>query len=274
MVVGALGGPETFGGQAAALLCRAYGFFDAVEYFDTAEAMLRAVHEGAVDAACIPEQTVNTGFHLRTQKRMVAQDSRLIVYGEVTHAYRCSLLVKPGASLDGITRVIGHTGSVSQSKAWLARHLPHAAIEIVDTNSLGAAETVLAGDGSTASVGTGDAAARVGLTELVTDIDGGSVGNYWAVGERPLFWPRPTTVVVVGRFRGDGELGDLVTVLGDIGFRLQTAYSEASGAALFEHDHVLRFRGRGALDDVTTALAGFPRARLAGAFGAPEGVDE
>ncbi len=63
-------------------------------------------------------------------------------------------------------RVLGHSGSVAHSRAWLERNLPGAAIEIVETSSIGAAGTVPDGDGSVASVGSPHLAKEFGLSEL------------------------------------------------------------------------------------------------------------
>jgi hypothetical protein len=52
-------------------------------------------------------------------------------------------------------------------------------IEIVSTHSQVAARTVLGGDGSIASVGSPELAAKFELSWLADDIDGGSMVNYW-----------------------------------------------------------------------------------------------
>lgn len=267
-LLGALGGDATFGGQAAELFVRTYPAFRDVEFFDDVHAMFAAVDDGRIDAACVPEQTARTGFHQRSYGRIADPGSPYHVVAEVTHAYHCSLLGRPGTDLAVVTTVLGHTGSVSQSRPWLEANLPDAEIVIVDTNSLGAAQAVADGDGTSVSVGTSDAAARVGLAELVTDIDGGSVGDYWAVGRRPEFAPQPTRLIVSGRLpTADGtQVGALVADLHRTGFEATTVYTRASGEHLWEYDHVIRFSGEGDLDAVLGVLAGLEGVRLAGAF--------
>lgn len=267
-LLGALGGDATFGGQAAHLFVRAYPAFGDVEFFDDVHAMFRAVDDGRIDAACVPEQTARTGFHQRSYGRIADSGSPYHVVAEVTHAYHCSLLGQPGTDLSAVRTVLGHTGSVSQSRPWLEANLPHAEIVIVDTNSLGAAQAVADGDGTSVSVGTSDAAGRVGLAELVTDIDGGSVGDYWAMGRQPQFAANPTRLVVSGRLpTADGtQVGALIADLHRTGFEATTVYTRPSGEHLWEFDHVIRFAGEGELETVLGVLEGLAGVRLAGAF--------
>lgn len=262
----ALGGAQTFGAQAAALMLQKHPEFTEIVYYPTADAALAAVLAGEAGAMCGPEQMMNTGFHAGMHARMAAPDSRLHVIAQTTHAYHCALLGKPGAGLAQIRKVLGHTGSVTQSRPWLEANLPQAAIEIVGTNSLGAARSVLEGDGSIASVGTAELARECGLAELARDIDGGSVGSYWAISREARFSDAPTRVVLAGRFGGGGELSALIAALAGAGYALQGVSSKASGKALYEYDYLLRFKGTGRLDAIRAALAPFDSARLAGAF--------
>jgi len=265
-----LGGAQTFGDQASRMLMERYPEFTEIVYFKTVEEIFDAVEDGRVAAAVAPEQMTNTGFHPRQQALLVAPGSRLHVAAETTHEYHCSLLGKPGASISQIRRVIGHTGSVTQSRRWLEKHLPRAEIEIVHTNSREAARTVLESDGTIASVATSGMADQFGLVQLAKDIDGGSVGSYWAMSREPLFSEAPTRLVVTGRFGDEGEtrgqLSALVCKLANKGYVVQTISSQGSGEALYEFDYVLRFRGTGTLEEVRAALAPFRSARLAGAF--------
>lgn len=264
--LGSLGGAQTFGDQAARLFLQHYPEFTEIVYFPNAEDAFDALLDGKVAAMCAPEQMSNTGFHPRQQAYIAEPGSPFHVVAEITHEYHCSLLGKPGTTLAQLRRVIGHTGSVTQSRRWLEKNLPGVEIEIVHTNSRVAAKTVLDGDGSTASVGTPAMAGEWGLVELAKEIDGGSVGNYWAISRDPRFDDQPTRVVVAGRFADDGQLSGLICAMANAGYTLQTICAQASGKALYEYDDVLRFRGAGTLAAVRAALGGFKAARLAGAF--------
>ena len=273
--LGALGGAQTFGAQAARLMLGSYPEFGPeLVYYATTNDALDALKRSEVTAFCAPEQTSNTGFHIGMQQRMMVPGSPLHVIAEITHAYHCSLLGKSGAQIAGVRRVLGHTGSITQSRRWLEEHLPQAAIEIVDTNSLGAALTALDGDGTIASVGTAELARECGLVELAQDIDGASVGSYWALSRERLFSATPTRLVVAGRMRDDGRLSQLICALLQAGYALQTIASEPSGKALYEYDYMLRLRGEGALEIVQAVLAEFSSMRLAGAFEARERIHQ
>jgi prephenate dehydratase len=240
--------------------------FSEIVYFQTVEELWDAVHSGAVDAACPPDQGSNAGFLPNQQTAVGVPGSRLYVIAETTHAYHCSLLGKPGTSVTDVRHVIGHTGSISQSRGWIRANLPNATIEIIHTNSRVAARTVLEGDGSVASVGTPEMGRDFGLTEFAKDIDGGSIGNYWAVSRDRIFDDAPTRLVVAGRFGDDGKLTALIGALAGAGYTLATVFPMATGKALFEYDYVLRFRGAGTLKAVNAAIDPFPSARLVGAF--------
>lgn len=267
--LGALGGPNTFGGQAAQRMRQLYPEFTELVYFPTSEAGLRGTGTLA-DAVCVPEQMVNTGFHPGTQARVAVPNSLAYVIAEVTHEYHCSLLTKPGTNLRDIRKVLGHTGSVSQSRAWLQEQLPWAEIAIVESHSQAAAQEVQRSDGTIASVGTPEMAHQFGLLELAKEIDDGSVGHYWALSARPLFSESPTRLVVAGRFGETDQLGDTVCLLAEAGYKLATVFAGASRRKLFEYDYAMRFAGSGNLPAVKSALKKVTSARLAGAFEARE----
>ena len=269
--LGALGGAVTFGAQAAARMVELYPEFQhELTFYPTAEEAFDAIMEGRVDAMCAPEQLKVTGFHSGSQGKIAGPHAKAYVIAEVAHEFHANLLVKPGTSLERIKQVQGHTGSVTQSEAWLKKNLSWAEIFIVDTSSYGAAQTVLDGDGSIASVGTHEAAVQFGLEEKAKDIDQGSIANYFAFARDPLFADYPTRVVVAARLGGDGELPRLVQAFARAGCDLLTVYTRISGAALFEYDYVFRFGGSGRLAAIRDELAAFKTARLVGAFEARE----
>jgi prephenate dehydratase len=267
LTLGILQGPNTFGADAARSFAVRYPelFNGNIVYYDTAEEAL-SFKDGRADAICPPQQMTRTGFHPGMQAYIAGVNSNLYVIGEIEHAYHCSLLVKPGAVVDQIQRVLGHTGSITQSRAWLEHNLPKAEIVIVDTSSMDAAKTVADGDGSVASIGTKGMAEEFGLEERHKDVDGGSVGSYWAVTPQKLFSSVPSRVVVSGRFNHDGRIGAIICALANAGFYLETVFTSATGQRLYEYDYAMRFRGTGPLATVEAAVATVPSARLAGAF--------
>ena len=270
MRLGALQGPNTFGGEAALLFTQLYPeLFGDIVYFDTAEEALGFESDRA-GASCAPQQMTRAGFHPGIQAYIAPPNSKLYVIGEVIHAYHCSLLVKPGTELSAIKSVLGHTGSITQTRTWIEEHLPQATITIVDTSSMDAAQKVAAGNGSIASIGTPAMAAQFHLEERVKDVDGGSVGSYWAISPFALFHENPTRVIVAGRFRDDGRMGDVISGVAAAGFRLETIVPLPTGERIFEYDAVLRFHGAGPLAAARSAAESIPGVRLAGAFIAKE----
>src|SRR5262249_55205074 len=152
--LGALGGPQTFNGQAAQLLRETYPEFREIVYFPTSAEVVDAAIRGDVDAACAPEQMSRNGFHPGMLARMAPPTSILYVVAEVARAYDCALLGKPETRLAKIRLVLGHDGSINHSRSWLEANLENAEIKIVDTNSRDAARSALNSDGSIACVGS------------------------------------------------------------------------------------------------------------------------
>lgn len=261
--LGSLGSANTFGAEAAQLMRGKYSFFSDVVYFPSTEDAMR--FDGC-EALCAPQQMSKTGLHSRMQTRVAVPGSRLHIIADIKHAYHCSLLIKPGAAPAKIRRILGHTGSVTQSRDWIEKHLPGAAIEIVETSSMGAAQEVADGDGTVASIGTPGMANAMQLDQYGTDIDGHSVGSYWALSPTALFSERPNRVVIAGRFGLGGRFSDAVSAMRDAGFFVQSVFPLATGNKLFEYDYTICFSGDGALSTIQAALAPFEEARLAGAY--------
>jgi prephenate dehydratase len=264
--LGALGGPHTFNAQAAKVMLERYAQFADIVYFPTSNDVIQAVLGGHADAACAPEQTSKRGFHAGMAARMLAPNSRLQVIAEIARRYCCSLLGKPGSNLGQVRHVFGHDGSIEHSRSWLESNLPAAPIKIVGTNSELAARLALDSDGSIASVGSPELAAKLGLAELAKEIDDGSVVNYWAISLRQPDCAAPNRLLVAGRFGNDAQLGALILAMGDIGYLLRTVHSQAAGRTLYEYDYMLRFAGTGTLGAARDVVSCFGSARLAGAW--------
>ena len=268
LVLGALGGPHTFGGQAAAIMLSLYPEFSEVAYAGVADEVLPP--DGMswrADAGCVPEQTSRTGFHVMTQRTLAANAGKMFVLAEVTHAYHCGLYVKPGTDPGAARLVLGHTGSINQSRDWLAANLPQAAIEVVHTHSVAAAATVAEGDGTLAAVCTPQIAAQLGLEVVAQDIDGGSSGHYWALSPHRRLAASPTRVVVAGETTGNGALSDILCRLRSAGYHVRTVWTEKSGDQMFAQRVVVTLAGTGRLADVEAAVSESNGGlRLAGAF--------
>ncbi|HEY7063573.1 MAG TPA: prephenate dehydratase domain-containing protein [Chloroflexota bacterium] len=263
-IVGALGGPGTFASQAAQHLRALYPEWGEVRYAPTGDELWAALAAGRLDVLVQTAETDQGGFSA-VHARLAAPDAGVYVIAEAVVPYGCALLAKPGTRLADVRQVLGH-GSVQQCRQYLDAHLPRATVTIHGQNSMAAAEEVAAGDGSLALVGTRLTAETYGLAVLATDIDGGSVANFWALARRPDYADVPTRLYVAGRLGGDGALGDVIARLTGLGPRLRTVYARPSGQHLFEYDYVLAFAGAAERRAVEQALTPFPTLRLTGAF--------
>jgi prephenate dehydratase len=250
------------------MIARYPGFGDVV-YVDRSAELFADDGHWRVEAACVPAFTSQTGPHANTHRRLVARDD-LFAVAEIRHAYHCALLARPGVPLAAIERVLGHTGSINQSRPWLEAHVPAAQIVIVDSHSLGAAREVLAGGGDTAAVGSVDLAADTGLEILARDIDGGSIGLYWALSATPAAPQHVTRVVVVGRTQDGRGLTAVVNRLSRAGFSLVALNQITIGDRLFHSGCVAFFEGVGELDEVRSAVLPAEGLRLAGSYATSE----
>jgi prephenate dehydratase len=268
--LGALGGPQTFSAQFAGVMRERFPEFAEIVYYPKTELGIAAALSGTIDATCVPEEMSTTGFHAGTQGRLLVPDAPAYVVAEIRHPYHCALLGKPGTNRARIRRILGHTGSSAQSRAWIEANLPDARIEVVDTHSLVAARAVLDGDGSIASIGTLALARDFGLAELASDIDGGCIGTYWAISCAPRFSDNPDRLVLTARLgeagQTTGQFTRLIGALADTGFALQTVYTRPTERAVGEYDYVLRLCGGASLEAVRRVLGPFDSVRLAGAW--------
>jgi prephenate dehydratase len=264
LVMGCLGGPNTFGGDAARQIMESFPEFDRMSYHHTAEDGF-AFNEGN-DAMCAPHQMARTGYHVGVTSYVADKGSNLYVIADVEHFYHCCLLVKPGARMEDVRVIRGHTGSITQSRPWLEKNLPNATIEIVHTSSHEAAREALASDGSIASVGTPGMAEEFGLEKAAEEIDEGSSALYWAISPHAFFHDQPDRVVITGRFGREGTAGQIGNAMAELGYTLMSTFSKSTTEKVFEYDYSLLFEGKAELGKIQEIVARFPAARLAGAY--------
>jgi prephenate dehydratase len=263
-----LGGPETFAGQATDALRKLYPEFSEPTYLPGGPDMWAALFDGSVDAIVGAEEVSSHGFS-EINNRVATANVPLYVLAELALPFACSLLAKPGSSLQNIRHVFGGPVSFFQCEAFLKENLPKTETSIY-TEPITTGDQVLAGDGSLAMLGSYRLADRMGLVELATGIDNGAYGNWWAVSTIRWLSDKPDRLVIGGRFNENGQLGRLIESMAKVGFRPSTIYPHASGQALFEYDYVIRFLGSGTRAAVEEALTTIDNARLIGAMEARE----
>jgi prephenate dehydratase len=265
--VGAVGGLESFAGQAAESLRGLYPNLGKPTYFANGEKLFAALADGTVDA--IVGASANVGGYTILDRMLGAPRSAFYVIAECQLPFACALLSKRGARLTDIRMVQGGPASLAQARSFLSENLP--GVEIATySEPITAAQTVAQGDGTVAIVGTLVLAERYGLDVLAANIDKGAInGNWWALSSRQVFDPTPDRLFVTGRLRRGGELAGALAALSAAGYSLDTVSTMASGRELLEFDYVMRFFGQGALADAQAAVASVAPLRFAGAIRTP-----
>jgi len=228
-LIATLGGPSTFAGQATAAFLAAAGSAARVGYYPTMDDVWQALRSGEADGIILTAESTHAG--MTDIARTVLHDPELQVLGEVILPYHCTLMGKPGAGLDQITRVTGH-GSLVQCRRYLARQLPRAEVAVHDANSVAAAREVLEGDGSLAVVGTLAAAAETGLAILANDVDDGSSGSWWLIGRASAVPAQGGTIIAENT---GGQATWPALLCGSEPWLLRSVLVEPSGQALFDY---------------------------------------
>lgn len=259
MGVGTLGSELTFAGQATRALLRHRPGLGEPEYFPTMDDVVTAVLDGKIEYGVLTSETSHTAC-TETAARILAGEP-LFIAAEIVVPYRCALLGKPGATIEGITHVGGH-GSIRQCRRFLAERLSGATVEIHRQNSVAAARSVLAGDGTSAVIGTSAAAAALGLSILARDVDDGAAGGWWALTAGLRITPGADHLAVLAD--GSDALAEVLAALGPSGLAVRTITNAPTGE-IFRYRYLLVLRTRDGGPVAGHVIEGL-RPRLAGAF--------
>jgi prephenate dehydratase len=259
--IGTLGSAATFAGEATRRMRELYPEFGEPAYFPSMEACWSALKQGQTDVMILGTERTGQPHH---GQAVITEG--FYVLGQLTQPLQCNLYVKPGSARKNIRVITGH-GSIHQCTGYLEREFPAVPHEQHGLNSVEAAKAVMAGDGTMAVVGSQSLPQLVpGLERLAANIDNGALSSWWAVTARPMFSDEPEALIVTGRFRADGKLGDVVAVVAAQGYKLATAASFAVNEGVSVYDYLLSFAGKGRLKDIEHVLSGFSGVRLAGAY--------
>lgn len=260
MTVGTLGGSATFAGEATEAIRARFPQLGPPLYFKSMDDCWNELAKGTVDAIVLGAERTGQAHH---GSAVVARG--FYIMGMLALPLLCNLYAKPGTRREDIRKITGH-GSLHQCTAWLDRNFPGVPREMHALNSVEAAKDVLAGDGSTAVVGSRALLGAVpGLECLAERIDDGQLSNWWLVSAKPHFSDAPTTLVVTGEFGPDGRLGEMIAAVQATGYRLATMAGFPVDHGISTYLYLARFEGRGRRAEVERALAPWG-ARLAGAF--------
>ena len=132
-------------------------------------AVLNAVEAGEIDwgFAAIEnsiEGTVNATIDT------LAFSSQLLIQREVVLPISMQLMAAPGASLDGIKRIVSFPHAIAQCRGWLREQLPDAEHHAANSTAAAVERVAEAQDPTTAAIGPRLAGEIYGLVELASDI--------------------------------------------------------------------------------------------------------
>jgi prephenate dehydratase len=234
--------------------------FSAPHYFKSMEDCWNELANGTVDAVVLGVERTGQAHH-----GAAVATRGFYVTDMIALPLLCNLYVKPGTQHRSVRQITGH-GSIMQCIPWLEQHFPGVPREKHRLNSVEAARDVLAGDGTSAVVGSRSLTEAVpGLEVLAERIDDGSLANWWLVSAKPHFSDRPKTILVSGEFDPNGRLGEMIAVVQQAGYRLATVAGFPVSHGLSTYHYLAQFHGRGERGTVESGIAPFGT-RLVGAF--------
>ena len=138
-----------------------------------AKDVVAAVREGRAEAGCLPIENSLIGSVTTTYDLLEEAfgDGALRLTHEILYPVHHTLMAVPGATLEGIKRVLSHPVALGQCRDWLGTHLPNA--ELVSAwDTAGSAEIVAQENNPTqAAVAARHAADAHGLVPLVERIE-------------------------------------------------------------------------------------------------------
>ncbi len=138
-----------------------------------AKDVVAAVRDGRAEAGCLPIENSLIGSVTTTYDLLEEAfgDGTLRLTHEILYPVHHTLMAVPGATLQGIKRVLSHPVALGQCRQWLAEHLPD--VELVSAwDTAGSAEIVAQeGNPALAAVAAREAADTHGLIPLADRIE-------------------------------------------------------------------------------------------------------
>jgi 3-deoxy-7-phosphoheptulonate synthase len=135
--------------------------------------VVAAVRDGRAEAGCLPIENSLIGSVTTTYDLLEEAfgDGTLRLTHEILYPVHHTLMAAPGATLEGIKRVLSHPVALGQCRLWLEKHLPD--VELVSAwDTAGSAEIVAQeGNPSLAAIAARHAAEPHGLQLLAERIE-------------------------------------------------------------------------------------------------------
>jgi prephenate dehydratase len=232
------------------------------------DAALEAVRDGEVHAAMVPiENSVEGG--VSATLAALAQGDPLVVIGEEVVPVTFDFVVRPGLSLEDVTRISSHPHGLAQCRVWLHREFPKATL-VPALSTAGAAEALL--DPATpwdAALCAPIAAERFGLTPVLRNVgDNPAAVTRFVLVSRPGRLPEPTgadkttLAAYLGPDDHPGQLLELLEQFAVRGVNLSRLESRPTGEGMGRYYMSIDAEGHVAEARMAEALKGLHRVCL------------
>lgn len=169
--IGFLGPKGTFSHEAVNEYIKEKEEYKLVEFNNIPDIMI-AVSDHIIDEAILPIENSLEGAVIQTLD-MLTEDLDIKIKAELTISINQNLLVKDGTVPEDIQLIISHPQPLGQCRKYIKAHYPLAEVRPVSSTTT-AAEEVLEGDGTTASIGSVLASKIYGLHILDSSIQDGN----------------------------------------------------------------------------------------------------
>jgi prephenate dehydratase len=219
---------------------------------------LFAVQEGAADLAVVPIENAIEGTVNATIDTL-AFDVDLLIQRELVLPVQLNLLVRPGADLTEVRRVVSIPVAAAQCRAWLRQHLPGAELVTAGSTAEAARTAAAADDPTVAAIANVRAAEVYGLTATATDIESHPENRTRFVVVAPSGVPAPTghdksSLVVYQRADRPGSLLAILQEFAARSINLTLLLSRPTKTSLGEYCFVIDLEGHVADEVVADCL--------------------
>jgi prephenate dehydratase len=138
--------------------------------FASMQDTIEAVSSGEVDCSIVPIENSIEGSVSATVDILSHEIDNVQIVREVRIPIQHQLLVRPGVTLDQVTKVVSHPHANAQCRIWLRANLPGVEIEAANSTA-NAVERVAKGDQPWAAIGNRLAGTTYGCEILAPDIE-------------------------------------------------------------------------------------------------------
>ncbi|HET9740884.1 MAG TPA: prephenate dehydratase [Solirubrobacteraceae bacterium] len=130
-----------------------------------------AVHDGTVDRALVPIENALEGSVNPTLDAIAFETDDVVIVGELRHPVHLCLLAGRPLALDAIETVVSHPQASAQCARFLRTELADAQVVAAPSTADAVRQATIAGDETTAALGTRHAARLYGATVLALDVE-------------------------------------------------------------------------------------------------------